>query len=79
MGSRLLSELGQDSFEPHEYVERLAWRATSAQNSTGIVGVSSDEDFDAQQAFHDAFRKFIQELSSLLFYYRRLWFIEDRV
>ena len=37
MGSRLLSELGQDSFEPHEYVERLAWRATSAQNSTGIT------------------------------------------
>ena len=65
MGSRLLSELGQDSFEPDEYVERLAWRATSAQNSTGVVGVSStDEDFDAQ-ALHDAFRKAIQELSSM--------------
>ena len=65
MGSRLLSELGQDSFEPDEYVERLAWWATSAQSSTGVVGVSStDEDFDAQ-ALHDAFRKAIQELSSM--------------
>ena len=65
MGTRLHSELGQDSFEPDEYVERLAWRATSAQNSTGVMGVSStDEDFDAQ-ALYDAFRKAIQELSSM--------------
>ena len=65
MGSRLLSELEQDSFEPDEYVERLAWRATS-QSSTGTtVGVSSssvEEDFDAQ-ALHDAFRKAIQDLT----------------
>ena len=65
MGSRLLSELEQDSFEPDEYVERLAWRATSNQNSTGTVGVSSiDEDFDAQ-ALHEAFRIAIQDLSAM--------------
>ena len=65
MGSRLLSELEQDSFEPDEYVERLAWRATSNQNSTGTVGVSSiEEDFDAQ-ALHEAFRIAIQDLSAM--------------
>jgi len=63
MGSRLLSELEQDSFEPDEYVERLAWRATSQNSSGTTVGVS-DEDFDAQ-ALHDAFRKAIQDLTGM--------------
>lgn len=66
MSSRLLSELEQDSFEPDEFVERLAWRA-SAQNNNSSVGVSPNsssltEDFDAQ-SLHDAFQQAIQELS----------------
>lgn len=66
MSSRLLSELEQDSFEPDEFVERLAWRA-SAQNSNSSVGVSPNsssvsEDFDAQ-SLHDAFQQAIQELT----------------
>ena len=64
MTSRLLPELEQESFEPNEFIERLAWRATS-QNAGLSVGVSlSEEDFDSQ-ALHDTFHQAIEELTLL--------------
>ena len=65
MSSPLLSELEQDSFEPDEFVERLAWRAKTSHHNTS-VGVATNnadhDDFDAQ-ALHDAFLQAIQELN----------------
>ena len=65
MTTRLLSELEQDSFEPNEFVERLAWRTTS-QNASSSVGVSLNDggDFDAQ-SLHEAFHKAIEELNDM--------------
>ena len=66
MSSPLLSELEQDSFGPDEFVERLAWRATSsshqASSSVGVANAADQDDFDAQ-ALHDAFLQAIQELT----------------
>ena len=68
MSSQLWSELEQSSFEPSEFVERLAWRATSNPGSSSGVGVSmhgvstNEDDFDAQ-TLHDTFLNAIQDLT----------------
>ena len=69
MSSQLWSELEQGSFEPNEFVERLAWRATSNSSSSSAGGVSmpngvssGEDDFDAQ-ALHDTFLTAIQDLN----------------
>lgn len=61
MSSRLLSELEQDSFEPEEFVERLAWRASTNSGTSVGVSLSDGDGFDAQ-ALQDAFQSAIQEL-----------------
>ena len=64
MASPLVSELEQDSFEPNEFVERLAWR-TSASNAGGSVGVSNvEDDFDAQ-VLHDTLLHAIEDLRQM--------------
>ena len=70
MASPLVSELEQDSFEPNEFVERLAWRATTSnaacQGGGASVGVSNVEidDFDAQ-VLHDTLLHAIEDLRQM--------------
>ena len=65
MASPLVSELEQDSFEPNEFVERLAWRATASNAGGGSVGVSSvEDDFDAQ-VLHDTLLHAIEDLRQM--------------
>ena len=61
MASPQVSELEQESFEPNEFVERLAWRASS-----GGVGVANvdDQDFDAQ-ILHDTLLHAIEDLRQM--------------
>jgi len=49
MSSTFWSELEQEPYDPEEFVERLAWRATNHGASR-----SPSEDFDAAQ-LQDAF------------------------
>jgi hypothetical protein len=59
MASSLWSELEQEPFDPEEFVERLAWRAT---NTSGGGGHS--DDFDAGQ-LHEAFMLAIKDLTAM--------------
>jgi flagellar hook-basal body complex protein FliE len=51
MASHLGSELEQESYEPEEFVERLAWRATTASSSG-----SDDIGSEISNAFIQAIR-----------------------
>ena len=56
----LWSELEQEPYDPEEFVERLAWRATNASGGGGS-GAPSD-DLDAGQ-LHEAFVLAIKDLT----------------
>ena len=66
--SPLLSELEQDSFEPNEFVERLAWRASSNSGGNSSVGVGvgnvDEHEFDAQ-ILHDTLLHAIEDLRQM--------------
>ena len=49
----------QDPFDPNEFVERLAWRATG-----GLTGRTKPEDFDPME-LHKSFEKTIKDLKDL--------------
>ena len=54
--NNFLPELEQDPFDPEEFVERLAWRATA--------GKFEPESFDAE-LLHEAFESGIRELKQI--------------
>ena len=56
MSSSQWSELEQECFDPEEFVERLAWRATN------VSGGSHGDDFEAGQ-LHEAFMLAIKDLT----------------
>jgi hypothetical protein len=54
-----MSELEQEPYDPEEFVERLAWRAT---NASGGGGAPPSDDLDAGQ-LHEAFILAIKDLT----------------
>ena len=56
----LWSELEQEPYDPEEFVERLAWRATNASGGGGSAAPS--DDLDAGQ-LHEAFVLAIKDLT----------------
>ena len=60
--SSLWSELEQEPYDPEEFVERLAWRATNSNSGAGNGSVGPSEDLDAGQ-LHEAFMLAIKDLT----------------